>query len=203
MRNDDHQPTAEPKPAAAPEGLLSNLVVGIGAIAGGVVVIVASLPMPTLGSGRPGPGLFPGMIGGFSALFGILLVATSLFKKRQATHSSSGTAPSTPPSEGAVTPAELGGEDEDSSAAAGREMEATQKSRWTHVLVVLGAILFYVLAAETLGFLITMFVALLVILLTLGSRKLFAVIIAAGATLTLYMVFERFLLVQLPDGPLF
>lgn len=201
--SDDDQQLAEPETAATPESLLGNLVVGLAAAIGGIAVIVYALQMPVIGPGRPGPGLFPGMIGGLAALFGILLVTISLIKRRR------GVDASTPEMAPAAAPSphtanddgldRLGTEDED-GAVVDLELGATRKSRWINALVVLGSIVFYVAAAETLGFLITMFVILLTIMLTLGSRKIPAVAIAAGTTAALYAIFELFLLVQLPDG---
>lgn len=200
--NDSTQQAAEFDTEVAPEGLLSNLVVGLGAVVGGIAVIVYSLPMPTIGPGRPGPGLFPGLVGGLAVLFGVLLVTTSLIKRRRGTATSAAEEVAVTPSPEEATDAHL----ETPIAEDGEgpvidlELGATRKSRWINALVVLGSIAFYVVVVETLGFLISMFVVLLMIMLTLGSKKVPAVLIAAGTTAVLYSIFELVLLVQLPDG---
>lgn len=72
-----------------------------------------------------------------------------------------------------------------------------------HVLAlaaVLGAVVFYIVAAEALGFLPTAFAILLVLFLVLRVRPLPAVAVAAVAALLVHTAFYKLLKVPLPWG---
>ncbi|MSU89231.1 hypothetical protein GE300_06305 [Rhodobacteraceae bacterium 2CG4] len=70
------------------------------------------------------------------------------------------------------------------------------------VLAVLLAVVVYILAAGAIGF-IPVAGTLLVVLMLLGRvRVLPAVVVSVIASVTVYVVFSRFLLVPLPGGPL-
>ena len=74
-----------------------------------------------------------------------------------------------------------------------------------HVLalaVLLGAIVFYILASEKLGFLLTAAPILLALFLVLRVRPLVAVAIAVVATLVIHFAFYKLLRVPLPWGVL-
>ncbi|HIV14651.1 MAG TPA: tripartite tricarboxylate transporter TctB family protein [Candidatus Avisuccinivibrio pullicola] len=62
------------------------------------------------------------------------------------------------------------------------------------------SVVFYVYAVEYLGFLITMGVILLVLLLLLKTRPVPAVIIAVLGSVGIYLIFAKGLLVPLPEG---
>ena len=68
------------------------------------------------------------------------------------------------------------------------------------LLVLLGSVMFYIVAAGTLGFLPTAFVILLVIFLVLRVRLPVAVIVAVVATLLVHTAFYKLLKVPLPWG---
>jgi putative tricarboxylic transport membrane protein len=68
------------------------------------------------------------------------------------------------------------------------------------VFLVPGAILFYILLSDFLGFIITGLIILLVLGLRFGLKPLHAVLLAVATTLGMHFVFVDFLLVQLPWG---
>ncbi len=65
------------------------------------------------------------------------------------------------------------------------------------------SVIFYVYAVETLGFLITMGIILLVLLLLLKTKPVLACIIAILGTVVIYLIFAKGLLVPLPEGILY
>jgi len=72
-----------------------------------------------------------------------------------------------------------------------------------HVLalaVLLGAIVFYIVAAEWLGFLPTAAIILLALLLVLRVRPVTAIVVALAATLLVHFAFYKLLKVPLPWG---
>ena len=74
-----------------------------------------------------------------------------------------------------------------------------------HVLalvVLLGSVVFYILAANTLGFLPTAAIILVAVMLSLRVRPLMAVTVAIVATLVVHSAFYKLLKVPLPWGVL-
>lgn len=71
-----------------------------------------------------------------------------------------------------------------------------------NVALVIGALVFYVLASEPLGFIPTAFLITSVLLLRLRGRPLSSLAIAAVAVLVVHQIFSRWLLVPLPWGVL-
>ncbi len=193
MSVDDTRVTQESRPGLP----LSDVIVGAAAVLGGIAVILYALTMPTIGDGKPGPGLFPGVVGGLAALFGLLLVVFAVVKWRRGTPVEAAAVPVASSPDEAPTPAE--GADED-AVVVDLELAQTKTRAWVNALVVAGSIVFYVVAAPVLGFLVTMFVILLALMMTLGSKWVPALIIAVATTAALYALFELVLLVQLPDG---
>ena len=70
------------------------------------------------------------------------------------------------------------------------------------LLLVPAAVIFYMLFAETLGFLICATAILVVLFLVGGTRSLHAVAMALAAALVIHSIFYLGLGVQLPWGPL-
>ncbi len=68
------------------------------------------------------------------------------------------------------------------------------------VVVPPALLLFYVLASETLGFLLTAAIMALVAGLALGSRLSIAIPVALGAPLLVHLAFYKLLRVPLPEG---
>ncbi|MFC7404177.1 tripartite tricarboxylate transporter TctB family protein [Georgenia alba] len=169
----------------------SDLYVGAAAVVGGLAVIPYALSMPEY-EGLPGPGLFPAIIGGFAVLFGLALVLKAVLEARRG-RAAAAPQQEVPAEEDATAP-------EQTEGAVRTTLATSERARWLNAGVVLGSIVFYLLVAETLGFLLTMFVILAAIMLVLRSRVVVALVTAACATALLYAVFELGLLVQLPDG---
>jgi putative tricarboxylic transport membrane protein len=78
---------------------------------------------------------------------------------------------------------------------------------WTRVAplaanfaLVCGALLFYIYAADTLGFMVTGFLLLLALFLKLGVRPLTSVVVAPVAVLVIHLLFYKLLKVPLPWG---
>ena len=80
---------------------------------------------------------------------------------------------------------------------------------WTRVAplaanfaLVCGALLFYIFAADTLGFMVTGSLLLLALFLKLGVRPLAAIVVAPLAVLVIHLLFYKLLKVPLPWGVL-
>lgn len=194
--------TQRDRTAAHPRAAVdrSDLISGALSVAVGLAVIPYALTMPEIRPGIPGPGLFPGMIGALFVLFGTALVVKALVVARRGGVPGGAGDGATPGGAGGDRPE---GDDPfpvDAAGVVDGSLATSARSRWVNATVVLGAIAFYIAAAELLGFLVTMFVLMLVIMLVLRSKVLPAVLTAAGVTGLLYAVFELGLLVQLPDG---
>ena len=184
---------------------VGDLVLGALSVVGGLAVVIYANGMPTVG-GLPGPGLFPMIIGWFFVVLGAGLVLQTLLAARRggAAPEAGGTAPSGAEERAVVdhgTGEEAAAAVEAPAAGSTAAPASTEQGgHWSNAAVVLGGIVFYVLAAEFLGFPLTMFLVLAAIMLVLRSRVVVALLTAAGITAGLYAVFELLLLVQLPDG---
>ncbi|WP_194288479.1 tripartite tricarboxylate transporter TctB family protein [Ornithinicoccus halotolerans] len=151
----------------------TDLIAGAASAVLGVAVLPAAVGMPRIAQGMPGPGLFPGIIGVFLVLFGLVLVVGALRGRRVDV-------------------------EEEAPAVAGPTVSTGR--RWLNGGVVLAGIAFYIVAAETLGFLVTITLVVLAVMITLGARWWVALITAVAVAFALLLVFEEGLLVQLPDG---
>ena len=69
-------------------------------------------------------------------------------------------------------------------------------------LVVVGALVFYILAADALGFLICGAIILLALFLTLRVRPSLALVLAASLPIVIHVIFYKLLRVPLPWGVL-
>jgi putative tricarboxylic transport membrane protein len=76
-----------------------------------------------------------------------------------------------------------------------------QRGRWAPALAVVGAVVFYLLLSEVLGFSLTMALLLFGLSWLLGARPLVAGVSAVITTAVLYALFQQLLLVPLPTGP--
>ena len=69
-----------------------------------------------------------------------------------------------------------------------------------NALLVIGALIFYAMMVDTMGFFITAFTLLVVLFLAFGVDRRWIAPIAAGTTLGLHVAFYSFLRVPLPWG---
>jgi len=69
-----------------------------------------------------------------------------------------------------------------------------------NVLLFCGVLVFYIFAADTLGFLIAGSLLLLVLFVKLGVPRLTAVVVAIAATAGIHLLFYKLLRVPLPWG---
>jgi putative tricarboxylic transport membrane protein len=120
-----------------------------------------------------GPGFFPSLIGALLAASGVLLIVRHVVNMRRGRASQHLV-----------------------------ELAAWYRSprRLINVLLVPGALLFYVLASNSLGYILSAFVILFVLIYRYGKRLLSATIIAVVATGVSFWVFNRLLFVPLPAG---
>ena len=77
---------------------------------------------------------------------------------------------------------------------------ARDPNRVVNFLLVLACLVFYILAAETVGFIPIAFLILFVLLKRFGAALLPAFAVGLAATAVIHTVFVRFLLVPLPWG---
>jgi putative tricarboxylic transport membrane protein len=79
---------------------------------------------------------------------------------------------------------------------------AADRRNVVNFALVLLALLFYIAASDWLGFILTAFVIMLVLLKSFGSGMVAALVIALVTTLGIHALFARVLLVPLPWGVL-
>ena len=77
---------------------------------------------------------------------------------------------------------------------------AQDRSNIINVIVLLGSIIFYVLASQWLGFILTSLIILITLLVRLGTSWLPSLIIAIATTFIIHTLFAKVLLVPLPWG---
>ncbi|MGP9683010.1 tripartite tricarboxylate transporter TctB family protein [Brachybacterium sp. AOP3-A1-3] len=191
----------------------SNLVIGVASVAVGAVVIPYGASMPYIREGIPGPGLFPMMIGGLLILFGVLLVLTNVLAARRerrhraelaAVAAGAGSAEDDPLSLASASVPDSGGDvpasELEAVAVLDTDIGSDGARRWINGAVLMGAIVFYVLFAEILGFPLTMAILVSAIVGSLRAKWWVAVTTGVLASLGLWSMFELALMVQLPDG---
>jgi putative tricarboxylic transport membrane protein len=79
---------------------------------------------------------------------------------------------------------------------------AADRRNVVNFALVLLALLFYIAASDWLGFILTAFIIMLVLLKSFGSGMATAVVVAALTTFAIHALFARVLLVPLPWGVL-
>lgn len=169
----------------------ADLAAGVISVLLGAAVITYALSLPTLGDGKPGPGLFPGIVGGAFILFGLVLAGQSWAATRRRT-------PIRPYGAGDDT-RDLIGEEADHPASI-KTLDVPVKRLVANAAVIILAIILYILLADFLGFLITMCLVTSAVMLSLRSKPLTTAITAVVLSLLMWFVFEELLMVQLPDG---
>ena len=157
---------------------LSDRVTGVFLIAlGGVAAYGGSLLPPVPGQ-QVGPNVFPMVVGAGLVLCGALIalgIGRSFEEEAEA----------------------------DLAAHSSEELQQQSAKRWWHgpmVLVPPGLLLFYVLAVDRLGFLVTAAALVLTAAIALGARLRLAIPLAIGAPLFVHLVFAKLLRVPLPTG---
>ncbi len=77
---------------------------------------------------------------------------------------------------------------------------ADDRSTVINVILLIGAMVFYILCSEWLGFVITAMLILTILMIRLGSGFLTSMITAVIVTLVIHSLFAKILLVPLPWG---
>lgn len=171
-------------PVAAPPAtrrtLRSELILSLSGVALAAAVLLAVRDYPTLSEGSPGPSLFPTLIGGLLAIFSILNGVRAVRDSRRG------------------EPAAPADDDEEDSTS--EEPEASMRRRVASFAVVVAVIVAFVLLANSLGYLLTMLIVCASVMLVLGESILRSLISAAALSVGMWIVFEKLLRVQLPDG---
>lgn len=166
-----------------------GLVTGLLAVAGGIAVIVYASGMPEIRPGIPGPGLFPTLIGGLMVLFGVPLTLLSWFKAKPIVD------------EDDLEPAEVEepGDVETVGVTEGA-LATSPRSAAINATAFIAAIVFYIVAAELIGFVLTMSIICIGLMTLLRVKPWKAAVIGLTTAIALWALFEKLLLVQLPDG---
>jgi len=183
-----------------------DMYLGLGTIGLGIAVLVYSLSLPTLGGGMPGPGLFPGIISVGFILLGLSLIVCEMLLARKNSGLESSEADAQRHlvmNQGAgLADNESTGDPRESSidGVAIEEESLSARRVWVNGLVVLGSIIGYIVLAEHLGFIITMFLVSLAIMFVLKAKIPSTIVTSFILSFGMWAIFERGLQVQLPDG---
>ncbi|MBH0008830.1 tripartite tricarboxylate transporter TctB family protein [Salinibacterium sp. SWN1162] len=162
-----------------------DLASGVIVVLFGSAILFTVRDYPTLPSGELGPSLFPGIIGGLMVLMGVLLLGRWLKARKAArVHSPAGVDSGAAASAPATTPAP----------------HRVYWRGWINAGLVIGSIIFYLLAVEFLGFLTTMIVIMVGLMLRLGAKWWVAIVAGVLATVGVWLIFNKVLLVPLPLG---
>lgn len=156
---------------------MRDVYAGIGFIVAGILTIVTAQQFPTLPSLQYGPSLFPSLIGGGFCLGGAVLALNGLWERRKTVVQ----------------------ETADSSAMADSPPE---NPKWTMLLPPV-AIVFYILASDYLGAMLTMMVIMFLLMLLRKTSLYIALATSVAVSLAIYFIFSRYLLIPLPQGVLF
>lgn len=192
----------------------NDLIAGVLVVTFGAAVLLYVRGFPELAGGRPGPALFPGILGALMVLFGLTLTVQATRRPPanadRAADPATGADTSTP-AEGAPTEGEpVEGGSRAATAQAEEEMAGQSEERAgglprrrasANVAAVLGAVVAYLLLAGLLGFLLTMALVLTLLMLWLRVRPVVALSAAVATSVLIYLLFDAFLLVPLPAGP--
>lgn len=138
----------------------------------GLAIVVHVQGFPRIPGQNIGPGIFPGLVGAGLAVCGLLLVVRGVRSRRAAR-----------PVPWAQAPEWFG---------SGRQVLA--------FAVLAGINLFYILAVQWLGFVLTAFVYLAALMWVLRVRLVPLLLVSLIATLLIHLAFYRLLRVPLPWG---
>jgi putative tricarboxylic transport membrane protein len=144
----------------------NDAVIGIAAIAFGLIVVLHVQSYPGMGDGMPGPSLFPTVLGVLIMIAGAVQIPRGMKSRAPLVQ---------------CLP------------------DFTSRGAANIAMTVFG-VLFYVYASDSLGFLLTSFCIMFVLMLLLKGKFALSALVAAGATLCIYVVFNKMLMVPLPTG---
>lgn len=168
-------------------------VYGVLALLGGVAAVVGSGYGLLQDGGRVGPGLVPTVAGALLALLAMVLMVRAVRERRGRARAK---APSTAP---VVDEPVADQPATDEPDLFGR----TQAERVRHLWVVFGLLLVTIVAVTLLGFLVAFGAFVLVVSIWVERRRpAGSLVIAVAASAVIYLVFELFLRVPLPQGVL-
>lgn len=180
-----------------------DLYLSLGSISVGVIVLIYALTLPTMGDGRPGPGLFPGIISSALILCGLALALRTVVHSRRVTAGQHDSADADEAIPEEPTGDLDSGDAVPDTAVAGMDIEretVSTRRAWLNGVVMLASIVGYMVLAEPLGFIITMFLVTLVIMLLLKAKLISALVTSLALSFGMWLIFERGLQVQLPNG---
>ena len=121
----------------------------------------------------PGAGFLPFFAGALLAVFGLILMLSSLFSQAR----------------------------EGGNAVASKALAKRRWRRFLNPLLTVVILLLYILLLESFGFLLTTFICLLLLFKLSESRKWVTPVVLSGSTAILsYLVFSVWLQCQLPKG---
>lgn len=155
---------------------MRDFFAGMGFVMAGIVTIITAQQFPTLPSLQYGPSLFPSLIGGGFCLGGAVLALNALWLRKKA-----------------VAP-----EVHDNPALADAPPE---KTNWAMLLPPI-SIVFYILASDYLGAMLTIMVILFSLMLLRKTSPYIALATSLAVSSAIYFIFSRYLLVPLPQGVL-
>ena len=72
-----------------------------------------------------------------------------------------------------------------------------------NVLFTIGAVIFYIVVSQPLGFLLTSFIIMVAMMMLLKAKIAVSIPVAMGTTVCIYTIFNKMLLVPLPRGLLY
>ncbi|MEO5961357.1 MAG: tripartite tricarboxylate transporter TctB family protein [Opitutaceae bacterium] len=165
---------------------LNDTLTGIVLFVFGVAVVGYAQTFPPSPGQNIGPGLFPTLIGGGLGVCGLVLLVSGVYQTR------------------AARAPRLQGEENSARADRAGWLEFDEWVRRPRMVLngalVIADLIFYAFAVDEVGFFITAFVFLAVLLFAFGVRRRWIPLLAAAVTLGLHFVFYTVLHVPLPWG---
>lgn len=156
---------------------MRDLVAGIGFVIAGIVTIITAQQFPTLPSLQYGPSLFPSIVGGGFCIGGTVLAFNALWHRRKVV------------AQGVQNDPVL----TDSSS---------KRSHWAMLLPPV-SIVFYILASDYLGAMLSIMIILFSLMLLRKTLPYVALATSLVVSAAIYFIFSHYLLIPLPQGVLF